>query len=111
MTDEPILVKARAIDVRPYAFALWCTVGGSAPFANPIESRRWSEDGQTIWFLLGTHNFHTAQPDEILDLVECTDPISLRLRASDEDQAAFLAKRPTPTKPCDACGGKGKVPA
>lgn len=51
----PATKQVRAIDVRPYQWAIWCTVGrDTRPFANAIESRRWSEDGQTIWFLLGT---------------------------------------------------------
>lgn len=52
----PAMQKVRAIDVRPYQWALWCTVAGiPQPFANEIEHRQWIEDGQSIWFGLGTH--------------------------------------------------------
>ena len=67
---EPTLQKVKAIDVKPYRWAVWCTIEGNPkPFANDIVSRRWSEDGAHIWFMLDTHNFLNAQFDEVLELV------------------------------------------
>lgn len=63
-------VRIKAIDVIPHHWAVWCTVGDRPkPFSNEICSRRWSEDGEYIWFLLDTHNFLKAAPDEELELV------------------------------------------
>jgi hypothetical protein len=107
----PKTEKVRAIDVKPYEWGIWCTVGDgkggkSEPFVNAIESRKWSDDGKRIWFLLGTHNFQDATPDEEMDLV----PMSRPKFAPENDQAAFVAKRPTPTRTCPSCAGCGRVP-
>ena len=86
----PEMKSERAIDARPYQWAVWCRVGGAPkPFANVIESRSWSEDGRHIWFLLGTHNFMKARPDEELELVPTPHHEHDR-----DDTAEFLAKRP-----------------
>ena len=69
---RPSEVEIRACDVLPYHWALWCTVcehNGGRPFANEIVARRWSDDGKRIWFMLDTHNFFDADPDELLSLV------------------------------------------
>ncbi len=70
VTGETTQVRKRAIDVTPYEHAIWCTVGDSKPYANTIVSRRWSEDGAKIWFMLDSHNFLSAAPDEEIDVVE-----------------------------------------
>ena len=62
------LVKIKARDVRPYKYALWCTVDGRE-IDNEIVVVKWSEDGEKIWMMLETHNFHSALPDEELELV------------------------------------------
>lgn len=68
--SQPTFVRKRAIDVTPWRHAIWCTVGGGKPFANTIESRSWCENGTRIWFLLGTHNFYSARPDETIEVIE-----------------------------------------
>lgn len=80
-SEEPTLVKKRAIDVLPYVNAIWCTLAGSKPFANTIENRSWSEDGSKIWFMLGSHNFYDADPEAEIEVVEvkCSVPTDLQL--------------------------------
>jgi hypothetical protein len=94
-SEEPALVKKRAIDVLPYVNAIWCTVAGSKPFANTIESRSWSEDGSKIWFMLGTHNFYDAAPDAEIEVVEvkCSAAAESLARWHEED-ARKMAERP-----------------
>jgi hypothetical protein len=116
MSDAtPAGQKVRAIDVRPYQWAIWCTVadhfgpdGKLKPFANEIEGRKWSDDGQSIWFMLGTHNFYNAKPDDVLELVPI-EPKSPKV--TDEEQADFVRSRPVPMIKCPTCGGGGKVVA
>jgi hypothetical protein len=108
MSDaEPEFEAVRAIDVRPYRWGVWCSIEGGEPFVNVIESRKWSDDGQGIWFCLGSHNFLSAKPAEKLKLV-LVDPSKW---APVDNQEEFLAQRPTPTIKCSACGGRGKVEA
>ena len=101
----PDHIKVRAIDVEPYHWAVWCTVGDNPnPFCNAIVGRKWSEDGQKIWFMLDTHNFMDADPDEVLELVP-EDPNawggpSLREKWAKEAEG-FAEKRPS-TRPCGA---------
>lgn len=71
---EPGQVRKRALDVTPYEHSIWCTVGGGEPFANTIVLRRWSEDGKQVVFMLDTHNFLFADPDEEIDVVENEQP-------------------------------------
>jgi hypothetical protein len=113
MVDEatPAMQNVRAIDVRPYEWGIWCTVEGSPkPFTNVIEMRKWSEDGQSIWFMLGTHNFHNAKPDDILTLVPLSEAVKRYVTLeTDAEQDAFVRSRPTPAKTCEHCGGSGKA--
>jgi hypothetical protein len=105
--NAPKTERVRAIDVKPYEWGIWCTVGGhSEPFVNAIEGRRWSEDGARIWFTLSTLNFQDAAPDEEMDLV----PMPPSRFAPFDSQEAFLAKRPPLTMQCPACAGSGRVP-
>ena len=69
-TKTPELKRVLARDVLPYHWGVWCTVGGRPePFSNTIEHVSWSEDGQHLWFMLGTHNFCKAAPDQEIELV------------------------------------------
>jgi len=113
MSDPtPAMQKVHAIDVRPYRWGIWCRVGDNPkPFTNAIESRRWSDDGQTIWFMLGTHNFHNARPDEELTLVPMEESRYVDYSREEAEHAQFLAERPTHAAKCAACGGSGMVPA
>lgn len=103
--EEPAQIEVRAIDVVPDEHAIWCTVGDrTTPFANTIEFRSWSQDGDFIWFLLGTHNTYKAKPEELMRVVvlkqhgERPDPKSAQF-----DNAKFLESRPR-DKPKLDCG-------
>jgi hypothetical protein len=91
MTIPAGFVKVRAIDVRPYRYALWCASGdGRRACANQIVHREWTENGQCICFGLDSHNTFRAKPDEELELIPCEDA------SSQDDQQEFVAQRPTP---------------
>lgn len=109
--DSPELKRVRARDVVPYHWAVWCTVGDGKPFGNTVEHVSWSEDGEHLWFLLGTHNTYKAKPDEEVELVPCD--VSWMSAASIEDvrrrHADTIAKGPPPLVACAACRGTGKV--
>ena len=69
--DESKVLKKKAMDIVPNHYAIWCTIGDSdTPVLNPIVSRRWSEDGKKITFMLDSHNFMFKLPDEEVDVVE-----------------------------------------
>ena len=105
--DEPKQVKVRAIDVLPYHWGQWCSIDGGPPFVNDIVSRRWSDDGEHIYFMLDSHNFLKAVPDEELELVPLEPkPAEWLTRALERDKA-MMAKRPTKTAPCEKCGCMG----
>lgn len=69
MTAEPECVQIRAVDVRPYHYGVWCTVGGGELHTNPIVAMKWSEDGTQIVFMLDSHNFMFEDPNTVLELV------------------------------------------
>lgn len=77
MNDEsPATEKVMARDVRAGAWAVWCTAEGyPGPFANEIVHVSWMDDGR-VSFMLGTHNFLTAAPDELVELVPIRPPIA-----------------------------------
>lgn len=66
---HPETKKVKARDVKPYEWALWCSIMGSEPFANDIVSVHPSECGAYLWFMLDSHNFLKATPDEELELI------------------------------------------
>ena len=107
----PELTEVLAIDVVPYEHSIWCTVGDSKPFANMIEMRSWSEDGEHIWFMLGTHNFYKAKPDETVKVVagergERLEPKSLFYERHPQfDNEKFMAARPNPATETPATKG------
>lgn len=102
----PATVQVRARDVKPYHYALWCSVG-SAPFANEIAVVAWAEDGR-VEMMLESHNFVFEAPDVVLDLIpiaphpamaakygtwslgECPHPLS-KLRAALNEAIGRLA--------------------
>lgn len=71
--SEPTQVRKRAIDVTPYEHAVWCSIMDGEPFVNTIVLRRWSEDNKQIVFMLDSHSFLFAAPDEEFDVIEKTD--------------------------------------
>lgn len=74
METEPVQVLKRALDVTPYVHGIWCSVQDGKPFVNTIVLRKWSEDGEKVVFMLDSHNFLTAGPDEEIEVVEKADP-------------------------------------
>ncbi len=63
-------VKVKAIDIKPYRYYLPCLMGEEErPMFNEICIRRWSEDGKKITFMLDSHNFLFAKPDELVEVV------------------------------------------
>lgn len=89
MSEEPTQIEKRAIDVTPYEHGVWCTVAGNEPFVNEIVLRKWSDDGTQIIFMLDTHNFIFADPDENILVVEkSTDiyPPEFLTRILEEDR-------------------------
>lgn len=100
----PKMEKVRACDVVPYHWGVWCRIKSPDyphPFTNTIEGVTWSEDGAHLWFTLGTHNFHKADPDEELELVPCELPpfSAEHLARIKRDHAELIAKRPGPGVP------------
>lgn len=75
MSDEPPQVRKRALDVTPLEHGIWCSIEGGAPFVNTIVLRRWSEDGARVVFMLDSHNFYFAAPDEEIEVVERVEPL------------------------------------
>ena len=99
MTDEPKQVKKRAIDVTPYQHSIWCVVGSGEPFANPIVLRKWSDKGDKIVFMLDSHNFLFAYPDEEIDVIESVTPFYSDPKFLADclaRDAAQMKNRPTP---------------
>jgi hypothetical protein len=96
VTPTPTIVQKRALDVTPYLHGVWCSVGGSAPFVNPIVLRSWSEDGSTLQFMLDSHNFLFTDPETIIDVVEMTPDAHTQRDLSRilRDDAKTIARRP-----------------
>ena len=99
MSDEtePSMEKIRAADVGSFRWGLWCSIADGKPFTNPIVSARWSEDGESIWFMLDSHNFYNAKPDDVLELVRLGD-----FYAGYKTRTA--GPKPTPIPKCPSCG-------
>jgi len=110
--DKPHVIKRKkAIDVTPLDHGIWCTVCDSEPFVNAIVLRKWSEDGKKIWFMLDTHNFMDADPDEEIDVVEIEPMYPPKLfRECLEKDKIKMANRPIEQHNCPHCNGSGKSP-
>ena len=64
----------KAKDIIPnLGFALACNwvdqPEGTPPTNVDICHAKWSEDGEHIWFMLETHNFYKARPDDDVDVI------------------------------------------
>jgi hypothetical protein len=93
--SEPKTVKIKAIDVKPYRYAVLCVwEKGEEPFVNEISLRKWSEDGEKIVFMLESFNFLSVRPDEELELVPIENPRT----NIDEQDAETVSRRPEPTR-------------
>ncbi len=69
MVSNPQMEKVLARDVKPYEWALWCSIADGEPFANDIVSSHPSECGTHLWLMLDSHHFIRAEPDEELELI------------------------------------------
>lgn len=65
-------IKIKARDVKPYFYALKCTVGDhDKPIDNQIVGVKWCSFGDNLlWFMLETYNFFSAAPDDELELIK-----------------------------------------
>jgi len=100
---EPVQVKKRAIDVTPYEHGIWCSVAGGNPFVNTIVLRKWSDDGSQVIFMLDSHNFLFAKPDEEIEVVEHTSTFydaEFQAKRLAEDAKNMMA-RPVPAPPTE----------
>ena len=92
MNPEPATVSVRARDVRPYHYALWCSVAGGEPFANPIVHVKWGSD-RSVCFMLGSFNFDFHEPDAVLELIPIVPTVSMAAQYG-PGSAWLLGERP-----------------
>jgi hypothetical protein len=63
-------IKVRAIDIRPYQYALPCQLGKNGNHVlNEICIRRWRQDGEGLTFMMDSHNFFFANPHDLIEVV------------------------------------------
>jgi hypothetical protein len=95
---EPPSEQVKAIDVLPFHWALWCSIADGKPFANDIVAVRWTEDDQRLRFMLDTHNFIFALPDEEMTLIRCdvSKMSPTRTHAIQQEHEKLVASRRTP---------------
>lgn len=91
----------KAINIIPYHYAQRCSFDdGETSFMNEVVGRRWSEDGTgKIWFMLESHNFFSAFPDEEVEFIEPYEggyPEESRKRAKERDDH-FMSQWPDRT--------------
>ncbi len=114
MTDSdagPVIVEKPARDVVPYFHGIWCSIGGRRPFVNEIVGRKWSDDGSEIWFMLDSHNFYSAKPDQMMRVVEIKPYLDKELLDNSLlEDAKIMSQKPPAMKECESCHGKGEVP-
>jgi len=72
--ESPVQVMKKALDVTPYEHGIWCSIADGQPFVNTIVLRKWSEDGAKVVFMLDSHNFLTAAPEEEIEVVVKENP-------------------------------------
>lgn len=102
-------VSLPAIEVIPYHYSLRCIFTGNKERVVSVEivGRHWSEDGEKIWFMLDSHNFYSAAPEEAMRVVPYRPSYHRpedRERIVRED-AEKMARRPF-IKICHHCGAK-----
>lgn len=98
---HPDAVPILARDVKPYHYGIWCTIAGNPkPFVIQFVSVKWSEDGKHLWFMLDSHNFHKAKPNEELSLV----PMEPGKYAAEKYADWVLPPPPPKPEVCPTCG-------
>ena len=88
--SEQDIIKKNAIDITPYEYLYPCILVDKYAEIE-IVSRKWSDDGNKIWFMLDTHNFVSAEPDEELEVIPfrpkyCTDKFLEDVRRKDKER-------------------------
>lgn len=99
---SPKLEKVKAIDVKPYHYALWCSIEDDKPFANEICLRKWTDDGEKIVFMLESHNFYFAEPDEMIEVIALSEATYANLRHDVRDAETMKQRPPQKPKPVPA---------
>ena len=102
--DSPKLITMKAIDVRPWQYAVWSSIGDEEPFSNTIVHRKWSEDGARIWWMLDSHNFIAYTPDDMVKVIQKENPYLPKDHETEPEK--FLTMRPKPPVICQHCGQK-----
>lgn len=100
--QSPKLEKVKAIDVKPYHFALWCSIEDGRPFANEICFRKWADDGEKIVFMLESHNFYSADPDAEMEVIALSEERYAHLRHDEKDVENMKNRPPRKPKPVPA---------
>lgn len=93
--SEQDIIKKKAIDITPYEYLYPCILVDKYAEIE-IVNRKWSDDGVKICFMLGTHNFVSAEPDEELEVIPfrpkyCSDEFLEDARKKDRER---MANRP-----------------
>lgn len=96
MTQSKI-VKKMAIDITPYQHRYPCYVEDRYCEIDVVR-RRWSEDGDHIYFMLDNHCFVKAKPDEELEVIEHEVLCSQVIQRVLEEDAEKMAHKPPKTK-------------
>ena len=100
MSTEPETESVRARDVKPYHWAMWCSIEGGPAFANWIVSVKWSDDGRYLWWMLDSHNFDKRDPDEMVNLIRLAPSEQMRKKYG----SWTLPPPPVPPTLCPTCG-------
>jgi hypothetical protein len=99
---SPKIEKVRAIDCKPYHYALWCAIEDGKPFANEMCLRKWTDDGEKIVFMLESHNFYAVDPDEIIEVIALPEDRYANLRHDERDAETMKNRPPRKPKPVPA---------
>ena len=96
--NAPSFERVRAMDVKPYRWALWTSFGDeSQAFLNEIVGRVWSRDGESLILILESHNSFLVHPDEKIRVCKVTDKPhrtrSFYEAADARDDAAMMKRR------------------
>lgn len=89
-------VRIPAYQIVPYKHALYCRIEGTKePFWNEYVCKRWSKEGDSVVFMLDTHNGDIRYPFEIVEvgLRDTPYPYPHLLKEKHEPEA-FLKERP-----------------
>ncbi len=92
-------VKIKAIDITPYFYSMPCELPGDQFILNEMCCRRWSDNGDKIWWLLDTHNTFSAKPNDLVEVVPTDYHSAGNLERWEAEDAERMAKRPKTKDP------------